>query len=66
MATKRTDETNEAAATTGITKGIGESGESEVQAAFDEATAKGFFGESPDKQSNESYTLQGVTADRAK
>ena len=63
MATKRTDETNDAAATTGIEKG---SGESEVQAAFDEATAKGFFGESPDKQPNESYTVAGVTANRAK
>jgi len=64
MATKRTDETNDAGSRGGIEKGSGESGESEIQAAFDDAAAKGFFGESPDKQPNESYTLQGVTANR--
>jgi hypothetical protein len=37
-------------------------GADRVQAAFDEANDKGFFGESPDKTPRENYTLKGVTS----
>jgi hypothetical protein len=37
-------------------------GASEVQARFDEANAKGYFGETPDETPNENYTLAGVTS----
>jgi hypothetical protein len=37
-------------------------GASEVQARFDEANAKGYFGETPDETPNENYTLSGVTS----
>lgn len=37
-------------------------GQAEVQAKFDEAEAKGYFGEAPDKTPNENYTLKGVTS----
>lgn len=40
----------------------GDLGASEVQARFDEANAKGYFGETPDDTPNENYTLAGVTA----
>lgn len=36
----------------------GDSGASEVQAAFDEAAEKGYFGESPDDTPRENYSLQ--------
>lgn len=37
-------------------------GQAEVQAIFDEAADKGYFGEVPDSTPNENYTLKGVTA----
>jgi hypothetical protein len=37
-----------------------DAGQDEVQAAFDEANEKGYFGETPDETPNEAYTLQGV------
>lgn len=37
-------------------------GADQVQAAFDEANAKGYFGETPDATDNENYTLKGVTS----
>lgn len=37
-------------------------GAAEVQARFDEAAKKGYFGESPDKTPPENYTLAGVTS----
>jgi hypothetical protein len=39
-----------------------DSGEAQVQAAFDEANEKGYFGETPDTTPNENYTLKGVTS----
>lgn len=39
-----------------------DAGQAEVQARFDEANAKGYFGETPDKTPNENYTLAGVTS----
>jgi hypothetical protein len=39
-----------------------DSGEAQVQAAFDEANEKGYFGEVPDETPNENYTLKGVTS----
>jgi hypothetical protein len=33
----------------------------DVQAWFDEAAAKGYFGNTPDGTPNENYTLAGVT-----
>ncbi len=33
-----------------------------MQAAFDEAADKGYFGESPDDTPRENYTLKGVAA----
>lgn len=41
-------------------------GQAEVQARFDEATAKGYFGEVPDDKPNEAYTVAGVTKDMPK
>jgi hypothetical protein len=40
----------------------GDLGLDEVQAKFDEANAKGYFGETPDETPNENYTLAGVTS----
>jgi hypothetical protein len=40
----------------------GDLGASEVQARFDEANSKGYFGEVPDETPNENYTLAGVIA----
>jgi hypothetical protein len=37
-------------------------GASEVQAKFDEANEKGYFGTTPDETPNENYTLAGVTS----
>ena len=37
-------------------------GAAEVQAKFDEAAEKGYFGEVPDETPNEAYTLKGVTS----
>jgi hypothetical protein len=37
-------------------------GASEVQAKFDEAAEKGYFGHVPDDTPNANYTLKGVTA----
>jgi hypothetical protein len=37
-------------------------GLAEVQAKFDEAAEKGYFGEVPDSTPNENYTLKGVTS----
>lgn len=36
----------------------GDSGEKQVQEAFDKANEQGFFGESPDRTPRENYTLQ--------
>lgn len=40
----------------------GDAGQAEVQAKFDEAAEKGYFGVSPDDTPNENYTLKGVTS----
>lgn len=37
-------------------------GQSELQAHFDEAHAKGYFGQSTDPTPNEHYTISGVLA----
>lgn len=37
-------------------------GQAEVQAKFDEASEKGYFGTSPDATPRENYTLKGVTS----
>ena len=37
-------------------------GQDEVQARFDEAAEKGYFGNTPDETPNENYTLAGVTS----
>lgn len=37
-------------------------GADEVQAKFDEAAEKGYFGSVPDETPNENYTLKGVTS----
>lgn len=39
-----------------------DAGQDEVQAKFDEAAEKGYFGEVPDETPNENYTLKGVTS----
>ncbi|MBA3781187.1 MAG: hypothetical protein H0X12_04945 [Nocardioides sp.] len=39
-----------------------DAGQAEVQAKFDEAAEKGYFGTSPDETPPENYTLQGVTS----
>lgn len=43
-------------------KAADDAGQAEVQAKFDEAEAKGYFGETPDSTPNENYTLAGVIA----
>ena len=43
-------------------KSADDAGQAEVQAKFDEAEEKGYFGETPDKTPNSHYTLQGVTS----
>lgn len=40
----------------------GDLGQAEVQAKFDEAADKGYFGDTPDDTPNENYTLKGVTS----
>lgn len=37
-------------------------GQAEIQAKFDEANVKGYFGSVPDKTPAENYTLAGVTS----
>jgi len=39
-----------------------DAGQAEVQAKFDEANEKGYFGTTPDDTPNENYTLKGVTS----
>lgn len=39
-----------------------DAGQDEIQAKFDEAAEKGFFGTAPDSTPNENYTLAGVNA----
>ena len=39
-----------------------DAGQAEVQARFDEAEEKGYFGHTPDDTPNEHYTLSGVIA----
>lgn len=39
-----------------------DAGQAEVQAKFDEANEKGYFGTTPDETPNENYTLKGVTS----
>lgn len=41
-----------------------DAGQDEVQARFDEANKKGYFGTTPDETPNENYTLQGVAANK--
>lgn len=41
-------------------KAAAEVGADEVQAKFDEANEKGYFGETPDETSRDEYTLKGV------
>jgi hypothetical protein len=40
----------------------GDAGVSQVQEKMDEATEKGFIGESPDETPRENYTVKGVTS----
>lgn len=44
------------------TKKSDDAGQAEVQAVFDEAAEKGYFGTSPDETPRENYTLAGVTS----
>lgn len=39
-----------------------DAGQAEVQAVFDKAEDKGYFGFTPDDTPNENYTLAGVTS----
>lgn len=39
-----------------------DAGQAEVQAAFDEANDKGYFGATPDDTPRENYTLKGVAS----
>lgn len=43
-------------------KTTADAGQDEVQAKFDEAEKKGYFGHSPDPTPPENYTLKGVTS----
>jgi len=46
--------------TTQTSSGAGDVGQSQVQATFDEAAEKGYFGTVPEREPNESFTLDGV------
>jgi hypothetical protein len=49
--------------TTPTSSGAGDdAGQAEVQAKFDEAAEKGYFGTAPDDTPLENYTLSGVNA----
>ena len=41
-----------------------DAGQDEVQARFDEAAKKGYFGHTPDDTPNANYTLAGVHANK--
>jgi hypothetical protein len=43
-----------------VQKAADEAGADEVQASFDEAAEKGYFGETPDPTPRENYTASGV------
>lgn len=47
---------------TQTSSGADDLGMAEVQARFDEAEEKGYFGHTPDETPNENYTLKGVTS----
>lgn len=47
-------------------QGAGDLGAAEVQAKVDEAEARGYYGEKVDPEPNESYTLQGQIAAKAR
>jgi hypothetical protein len=47
---------------TQTSSGADDLGMAEVQARFDEAEEKGYFGNTPDETPNENYTLKGVTS----
>lgn len=47
---------------TQTSSGADDPGMAEVQARFDEAEEKGYFGHTPDETPNENYTLKGVTS----
>jgi hypothetical protein len=49
---------------TQTSSGADDAGQAEVQAKFDEANEKGYFGHTPDETPNENYTLKGVTSDK--
>lgn len=46
--------------TTQTSPGADDVGQAQVQAKFDEAAEKGYFGTVPDREPNESFTLEGV------
>jgi hypothetical protein len=45
-------------------KAASEVGADEVQAKFDEANAKGYFGDTPDEEPRENFTLKGVAGNK--
>ncbi len=53
------DKTSSRKQDSGSTKDVGQA---EVQHAFDEANAKGYFGSVADPTPNENYTVSGVTS----
>ena len=57
-----TDTTRKSAESESKAKPGGDAGQAEVQAKFDEAAKKGYFGHAPDDTPNENYTLKGVTS----
>lgn len=46
-------------------KAASQAGASEVQAKVDEASKRGYFGETVDDTPRENYTLRGVTSGKA-
>jgi hypothetical protein len=54
MATSQSEKTR-------TSSGADDVGQAEVQARFDEANAKGYFGSRPDRDPDEAFTLAGVT-----
>jgi hypothetical protein len=61
MSEKQTSPSPKPASASTDAKKVADHGKAEIQAAWDEANEKGYWGEVPDETPNEAYTVAGVT-----
>jgi hypothetical protein len=61
MSEKQTTPAPKPASASTDAKKVADHGKAEIQAAWDEANDKGYWGEVPDETPNEAYTVAGVT-----